>query len=137
MANSSNARPRPSGAWRTGPEHHPGDVILACVDPYSRVVVIRRDWWVTHVLDRHPELDGHAEPVQRTIEQPDVVTRDAIYPNGTNFYRMDALPSHAGKYLKAVVGDDPNSFVGVVFVGEVVTAYPTRRVKRGEQQLWP
>ena len=120
-----------------GPEYYPGTAVLACIDPFSRVVVARRDWWIAHVLDRHPEVDGHEGAVQRTIEWPDVVTRDAEYPNGVNYYRMDALPGYAGKYLKVAVGYDPDNSVGVVAVGEVVTAYPTRRVKKGEQHLWP
>ncbi len=54
-------------AGGTGPKYFPGTAVLACIDPFSRVVVVRRDWWIAHVLDRHPEVDGHEGAVQRTI----------------------------------------------------------------------
>jgi hypothetical protein len=70
-----------------------------------------------------------------TIEAPDIIVSDFDNPDGLNYYRFGALPAPYDRlYLKVVV-----SFrhVDLSMVGDVITAYPTGRIARGEVQQWP
>lgn len=111
--------------------------VIDCFDPAHRRVIARLGWWQDHIVAEHREVAEHVDAVQRAIEQPDLITRDVIYPNGENYYRMDGLPGYPGKYLKVCVGYESIDRSGDLVAGEIVTAYPTRRVKGAEQQLWP
>jgi hypothetical protein len=84
---------------------------------------------------RHPEIASHPDAVKWTIEAPDIIVSDFDNPDGLNYYRFGALPAPYDRlYLKVVV-----SFrqTGPTIVGDLVTAYPTGRLARGEVQQWP
>jgi len=61
---------------------------------------------------------------------------DARHNDREVFYRRGALPAPYEHSFLKVVGEfaDPEAPLGE---GRVVTAFPTHRVRPGEQQRWP
>ncbi|MGH2616749.1 MAG: hypothetical protein ACRDJC_16060 [Thermomicrobiales bacterium] len=113
----------------------PPDILFTCEDPLGRPITARRQRWEEHVRPRHPEVAPHVVGVRATLEAPDFIVSDFDNPDGLNYYRLAVLPSPYDRlYLKVVV-----SFrrIGSSVIGEVITAYPTGQIARGEVQRWP
>lgn len=90
-----------------------------------------------HILPNHAELGGNEDAVAITLRSLDVIARDAERDSRESYYRVGALGGHyAGLFLKVsvqFVTPDENGAIQ----GTVITAYPTRRIKQGEDMLWP
>ena len=113
----------------------PPDIVVACVDPLGRSIAARRRRWDEHVIARHPEIASHAEAVRATLTAPDFIVTDFDNPDGLNYYRFGVLPPpYSRLYLKVVVSFRGS---GSPAVGDVITAYSTGRIARGEVQQWP
>ncbi len=116
----------------------PRTVVVSAVDRWGRDMVAYLGRWESHVEQRHPELDEHFDAVDLALRDPEVITLDAVHPNRENFYRRGALPPPYDRlYLKVCMAMGGRSPRGLPTTGEVVTAYPTPRVGRGEAQKWP
>ncbi|MBA3642877.1 MAG: hypothetical protein H0W59_02270 [Chloroflexia bacterium] len=117
---------------------HPNAVVLHCFDPLGREVVARLGQWKGHIEGRHPEVDEHFDSVQRAIERPEQITIDAINSNRENYYCRGALPAPYDRlFLKICVAYRPGNSLETYQTGEVITAYPTKRIGRGEAPRWP
>jgi hypothetical protein len=107
--------------------------MLRCTDPWGRTLVLEVARWDQHILVQHPELNGHVRHLGETLTSPHIVTFDARWQHGENFYRASALPApYTRLYLKVCVRfdlDDPTS-------GHVITAYLTDRIKSSEERKW-
>lgn len=114
------------------------DPVVFCFDQWRRRVIAREHRWHSHVVAEHPELrDGHGE-VETSIRTPEFVNLDATRPNTEVFYRTIEPPHpYAGYYCKVVVRYGPGNMAGGVTDGEVVTAFVTNKVRKGEQRKWP
>jgi hypothetical protein len=113
----------------------PSDALFSCVDPKGRLIAARRRRWEEHVRARHPEIAPHVAAVRATIEAPEFIVSDFDNPDGLNYYRFGVLPPpYDHLYLKVVV-----SFHAIdsAVIGDVITAYPTGKIARGEVQQWP
>ena len=110
--------------------------MLQCFDPTGREIVARLGQWVAHIEDRHPELDEHFGSVELTLTDPYRITEDTKHPDRLNYDRAAALPPPFRRlYLKVCVGFRSSGRTS--HFGEVITAYPTGRIGRGEVQRWP
>ena len=119
--------------------HDPHDaqqIIFHTFDYAHREVLARFGRWILHIEARHPEVDEHFDAVERVLADPYRVTQDATYHNRLNYYRPSVLPAPYDRlYLKVCVVFYRIGQTGMI--GEVVTAYPTTRIRRGEVQQWP
>ena len=113
----------------------PSDIVISCADPLAQSIVARRQRWEEHVRPRHPEVADQVKAVLATLEAPDYIVSDVDNPDGLNYYRFAVLPPPYHRlYLKVVVTFQQ---FGSNVVGDVITAYPTGRIARGEVQRWP
>ena len=111
------------------------DVVISCADPLAHLIVAQRRRWDEHIRNRHPEVADQVEAIRATLEIPDYIVSDVDNPDGLNYYRFGVLPPPYHRlYVKVVVSFQQ---IGSNVVGEVITAYPTRRIARGEVQRWP
>ncbi|MCC6313919.1 MAG: hypothetical protein IT337_07880 [Thermomicrobiales bacterium] len=112
--------------------------VIACTDRWGRVVVVREYRWDTHIVSRHPELEGQYKAVEMAIRHPDVVKHDATFATGEAFYRSLTEPQrYAGRYLKVCIAFSPGDRPDAYQTGEVITAYITSRIAKGERHKWP
>lgn len=110
-------------------------IVFRCVDRFGREVVLHDHQWRYHV-QQHPELVGQEAAVEGAITGAKRIRIDVTHPNRRCYYRPGALPApHNRDYLKVVVRFGPPDARGVVR-GEVVTAYATPTLKRGEAREW-
>jgi hypothetical protein len=110
--------------------------LLSFVDRWRRVIVLTEDAW-SHILDEHAEMEGQEGAVDATVTAPERVTNDASVPERVCFYRSGVLPGrYRPWYVKVVVHFSMPDETGTV-VGEIVTAYATPVLKRGETRIWP
>ncbi len=115
--------------------HDANEIIFHAFDYAKREVFAYFGRWVLHIEARHPEVDEHFDAVKRALTDLYRVTLDATYRNRLNYYRPDALPApYSRLYLKVCVAFSRSGLTGMI--GEVVTAYPTTRIGRGELQQW-
>jgi hypothetical protein len=111
------------------------DTELSCEDPLGRPILARRQRWDEHIRARHPEIASLVEAVRATLEAPDFIVSDFDNPDGLNDYRTGVLPPPYDRlYLKVVVTFRQSAFA---VIGDVITAYPTGKIARGEVQQWP
>lgn len=94
-----------------------------------------RAW--SHILEDHGELADNEWAIDLTVRQPDFLMDDASVPGRLAYYRGNVLPQpFAASFLKVCVELLPPDESGAI-VGEIVTAYATPSIKRGERQRWP
>lgn len=116
----------------------PSDIVLYCFDPFKRNVVATLGHWERHIEGGHPEVDEHFEAAEATIRRPESLTLDAKHANRENFYRRGVLPPPYDKLnLKVCVAYGFADVFRTIELGQVITAYPTKAVGRGETQRWP
>ena len=115
------------------PEWPNPNFIVQCDDPLGRSIRLMRPQWEGHIIapGRHTELVSEERAVEQVLLHPEHITHDATYPHRENYYRRgDLRPPRDRLYLKVCV-----EFWGTgasEIVGEVVTAYPTGRLGKGE-----
>lgn len=112
-------------------------IVLACVDPWRRPIVLTEARWVEHVLVQHGELATHLDAIEATLTGPAFLMRDRRRGDRENSYRPDLLPAPLDHlYLKVVVEFGP-AILTEPASGVVITAYPIPSLTIGETQLWP
>ena len=105
-------------------------IIWEAHDPLGNLVRLEQEAW-DHVLRDHPErafLAGHEEQARRTVEDPDVVTREA--DGSINYYRKGAMQRYPSLYLHIVVRERSQG------ARTVETAWPSRVIDPPEEYLW-
>lgn len=88
------------------------------------------DEGLAHIAKNHPELPEPIARIEPALTDPTRVVRDARIGRAECYYR-----TIGGQLMVKVVvlfRPTPSGWVG-----EVLTAHPTERYGRGEQQLWP
>ena len=105
--------------------------IWRTTDRMGREVELTDTGWA-HILAERGEASPSAAEVRAAVEAPDFVNADAVYAHRENHYRRFGA---GGRYLKVVVQYRPVPPQGT-WAGDVVTTYPTNRVKRKERRLW-
>lgn len=114
----------------------PSNTVFICVDPLGRRIEARRARWEAHLRVRHPEVAAQPDAVRLALEAPTEIATDLDNPDGLNYYRPAVLlPPHDRLYLKVCISFHRRDRVGPL--GEFVTAYPTKRIRRGEVHQWP
>lgn len=112
-------------------------IILACVDPWQRPIILTKARWIGHILVQHGELAPHLDAIEATLTSPAFLMRDRRRDDRENSYRPDLLPAPLDDlYLKVVV-EFGETRVGEPASGVIITAYPIPSVTVGETQLWP
>lgn len=86
-----------------------------------------------HILAEHDEMADPLQEIPEAIEDPDVVTRDIKYRRRENHYTR---PTDEKGAIEVVVSYRPTPPQGA-WAGEVITAYPVKRLKAGEERLYP
>ena len=101
------------------------------IDRLGRVVRLTDEGW-EHIVAEHAEFAGLQEHVQDAVSNADQVRRDAVYRHRDIHYKVNG-PGEP--WLKVVVHYRPSKPSS--WVGEVITAYLTRRQSREEAIRWP
>jgi hypothetical protein len=96
-------------------------------DPRGEKVYLWENRFYEHVAIRHPTAT--VESIQKTVENPDMITRDAKFQNRDNYYALGNDPQFPGAYMKVCVEFSSDT-------GKVVTAFTTDRLKPEEEILW-
>ena len=110
--------------------------ILSFTDRWGRTIVLSDEAW-SHILAEHAEMVGQESAVDMTVAAPERVMTDVDVPHRLSFYRTGVLPGRYRRwFLKVCAHFSPPDDAGNI-IGEIVTAYPTPNLKRGETQLWP
>lgn len=97
-------------------------------DPRGRTVICTEETWVSHVVWRHPGMDGKEDEVKAAIESPSMgIFGDKLHENRNIYYR---LQRNRRRYTKVIVAfDDQNA-------GSVLTAFQVDAPKDGEPLIW-
>ncbi len=101
--------------------------LISTYDPRHEYVVLWQARFEQHILTRH--VTATVDAIQRTIEAPDIITRDVDYPERDNYYALGADTMFPKAYLKVCVAFKSDT-------GRVVTAFPVDRPKPNEEILW-
>jgi hypothetical protein len=96
-------------------------------DPRGEKVYLWDDRFYGHIVSRHPSAT--VESIQKTVENPDIITRDTKFPARDNYYGWGNDVEYPEAYMKVCVqfGSD---------TGKVITAFTTDRLKPEEEILW-
>lgn len=105
--------------------------IWETVDRFGRSVSLSESRWDHIVAARSPHLLS-PDAIRGIIEFPAEITLDADYAHRECFYSDRTF----GLGLKVVVQFRPVSPQGT-WVGAVITAYPSKAIKRTETRRWP
>ena len=88
---------------------------------------------LAHILHQHQDMVALLAEVRRAVEACDLVTRDIRYAHRECLYRRFGGDR---RWMKVVVHYRPVPPQGT-WAGEVITAFPARRVDPKEVPLWP
>lgn len=109
---------------------------LRCVDQWGRTVVLMKDRWHDHILTEHAELAGNQDCICQALASPTEARHDIDYLDRESFYAAFILPPPWQlTYLKVSVQYMHNQLSGEA-TGEVITAYATPSIKKGETLKW-
>lgn len=89
-----------------------------------------REQWESHVVLRHPEMEGRESTIRQAVEEPDSIHEDKHMYRRECYYRL-GIPGAETRYLKVIVQFDEDN------VGTIITAFTTRSTSPGERHLWP
>ncbi len=118
----------------------PRRTLATWCDYEGKRVRLRKDTWDCKIVRDHPELDGHLDWVQQTVEAPDRVCQDKDYALRKCFYKGNLTGHPRMLWVKVVVEYRRRAWWRLWQrreLAEVVTAYGCGNFKKGEQQLWP
>lgn len=101
-------------------------------DRIGRHVVLTDAAW-SHIVTKRNGAPPDPSEIRAAVEDPDFVAADAAFPRRESCYRRRRSGA-GGRYLKVVVRYHPTPPDGT-WAGEVITAYPTRGIKPGEERL--
>lgn len=91
-----------------------------------------REYWESHIVARHPEMDGHEDEAVDVITAPLAIYQSDTHANRNVFYRPSGLPSpfHGG-FVRVIVEYEGNA-------GILITAHHAWEAKARETvMLWP
>jgi len=103
-------------------------------DPFGRSITLYKRR-LDHIEEDHGEMGNAVHLIQAAIERPVTIRRDAVHPDRESFYVL-APALGPQMYVKVSVEFELPDHYGIV-VGTIITAFPTPRLKRGEQPIWP
>jgi hypothetical protein len=69
-------------------------------DPRGKKVYLWEERFYSHIAPRHPSAT--IESIRKTIESPDIITRDAKFPSRDNYYGWDNDSEYPNTYMKVV-----------------------------------
>jgi hypothetical protein len=98
--------------------------IIEATDPLGRRVVCTEENWKGHVLFVHPFMERRKKEIVEAIEEPNIITMDADFPNRDCYYYLITE-----SYLKVVAEFRGNE-------GEIVTSFISNPPKAGEKVKW-
>jgi hypothetical protein len=101
-------------------------------DPRGKRIICSRDQWFSHILVSREQCGWNSEDdweseIIKAIEKPMMIAQDRDFINRNVYY---FIPGRNAYYLKVCVKFEKE-------YGEVITAFETNNVKRGEKVLWP
>lgn len=98
--------------------------LFSTTDPLGRNVELTDTCYASHIIFEHPDMDDIDE-IEQTIRRPEYITQDVI-------------DSHRRIYYRTYRRRPQRWLIKVVVEGrEVVTAYRVKRLKQGENIVWP
>ena len=105
-------------------------VLLRCVDPFGREIVLTEEVWFGHIVLGHAEFHERPSIVQAALTTPASIKSDRRYPLREVYYRAAPLPYPFANLLVRVV-------VKFYEAGEVVTAHFIQEPHKQERHKWP
>ena len=100
------------------------------VTSYNGITVsCSKERWDTHIV-LHEIMDRNVEAVKDTIKDPDIVYRSDQNDDREVFYKKSALSTYSMN-TKVIVQYGQGKKNPDSIVGEVVTSFPTNKVKGG------
>ncbi len=92
--------------------------------------------WNTHIVARHPEMDGHEDIVAEVLNDPMGIYQSDIHLQRLVYYRPSKLPTpHDRGLIRVIVQFNTDSRGRTT--GSVVTAFPVYMPRKGEILIWP
>jgi hypothetical protein len=101
--------------------------LFSVKDPEGRTVHCLESRWKDHVCTPKPFMGKLRSEVERTIEDPDAICRDAAFDTRLCYYRLNSMHN---AYIKVVA--ERKSRENYL----LITAYPTANMKMGEEPVW-
>ncbi len=112
------------------------EAVVRYVDQWGREIVLDADTWHLHILPDRPMLAGNDDLVDAARTDPSDGLLDATHAARESSYPPMRSPRSGRRlYLKVCVEfepEGPSDFVR----GQVLIAYPTTKIKRGERPKW-
>jgi hypothetical protein len=103
-------------------------------DPLGRSITLFQHR-LDHIEGDHGDMEDRVHLIRAAIERPVTIRHDAVRPDRESFY-AHAAEFGSDMYVKASVAFEAPDLYGII-AGTVITAFPTPRLKRGQQPLWP
>ena len=91
-------------------------------EKFGQLIRLTEERW-QHIIERHPEVEGHLAKIQSTIQNPDIIVKNQYNKNERYYHRYFKSLTN---YLVIVIEYKKNF---------IITAFISRKVKRGEI-LW-
>lgn len=88
------------------------------------------DQWDNHIID-HAEMVGNVKAVKDTIKDPDTVYKSNQNVEREVYFKKTDVASYAPLLTKVIVEYGPGKNNPDAIVGDVVTAFPTKKEKGG------
>lgn len=109
------------------------EVFIEVKDPRGHEVICTLEWWESHILDHHPDMEGWEDEVIEAIQKPEygIIYRAAHYPNRCVYYKVINKREIGGLYIKVIVVETESKPF------KVVTAHFVSNKQPGEVMIWP
>ena len=96
--------------------------IFCTTDILNRIVSLDSDTWTQHIIESHPEMEGHENSIRCTIEKPEFIYESSTNPKRELFFARQKNSAFPELYTKAVVEYNCNE-------GNVTTAFFCKEIK--------
>ena len=84
-------------------EEKNSELIFQVNSVFEETVTLTQEQFENHIINRHPEMKGHENDIQRTIEKPNAVYKSTRYPESRKVFVRKTNNNEISNYNKVVV----------------------------------
>lgn len=106
------------------------NVIFKTTSALKDIVLMTQEQFEEHIVNHHPEMEGHETEIQETIEKPNLIYKAKRYPETRKHFVRKTHKNEISEYNNVIVEYNSEN------IGEVKTSYYSDNLERGGDYVY-
>lgn len=79
------------------------EIIFKVESLFGETVTLTQEQFEEHIINRHPEMQGHEEDIKRTIKEPNFVYKSSTFPETRKVFVRKTNNNEISNYNNVIV----------------------------------